>query len=711
MGIFGSFMPGLGDSSSSKRQQYILLLGTTAFFAVAVLALGLWVDYQHYETQMQDRMQRIGRRLPAHPEVVMLAIDSPSLTLDTLFGDDIAQDKTGALKSMKEGWPWPRAVYAPIIDRLAAAGAKVIAFDMMFPTPREGDEQFRAALDRHPDRVIVGATFDERQDERGQMPLLVPPAPSLIPLETGGLDPRVAFVNFRADVDGRVRRALYRTTLLEYSFLPPQQGDPEFYSLAARMAEKGGYAHLLPKTHQPVAFRLSREVNPFSIYEIFVPQFWESPRYASGAVFKDKIVLIGPYGNWSKDTLATPQGMQPGPQIHLGALNAVLRNDFLRESTQAQDIATVLLAGLAAILLGALVTNVVLRSVLLLLTVALGFALALGAFNSVGYLPLLLSPMLTLVSSGFTYIGLERLLEYRERMRVRRTLERYVSKDVVKEVLDNPQSYLNTLGGERRRITVLFSDVRGFTATTENADPAALVKQLNEYFTEMVRIVFAHVGTLDKFMGDAVMATWGVITSRGEKMDASQAVSAGLDMLRALAKLNAGWQARGIEPMKIGLGINHGDAICGNLGSEDSKQEVTAIGDAVNLASRLEGATKEFHVDLLIGDKTAELVTDTFVLRTVDLLKVKGKSKPVEVFTVLDFRDPSTPEPAWLAPYENGVRQYRHREFAEAEQSFLQAAGGAPDDWLIQEYLRRIRLYQAEPPAPEWDGVHTMTSK
>jgi adenylate cyclase len=244
---------------------------------------------------------------------------------------------------------------------------------------------------------------------------------------------------------------------------------------------------------------------------------------------------------------------------------------------------------------------------------------------------------------------------------------------------------------------------------TETADAGKLVTQLNAYFTEMVRIVFAHRGTLDKFMGDAVMAHWGGIVSRGEGPDACRAVAAALDMLQALPKLNAGWKARGFPELKIGLGVNHGDAICAYIGS-DEKHEFTAIGDAVNFASRLEGATKQFHQDLLIGEKAAPLIADHYVLRSVDLIQVKGKTQPVEVFAVLGDRS-EMKVPAWLASYEEGIRLFRQRAFDQAHAKFTEVLESIPEDWLSQEYIRRCEEYQVEAPAESWNGSYAMLTK
>ena len=291
---------------------------------------------------------------------------------------------------------------------------------------------------------------------------------------------------------------------------------------------------------------------------------------------------------------------------------------------------------------------------------------------------------------------------------MRRTFERYVSKDIVRELLDNPQTYLNSLGGLRKEITVLFSDVRSFTTLTESADAHALVSQLNEYFEAMVAIVFANHGTLDKFIGDAVMAHWGSIVTEGATVDAARAITTVLQMRGALTTLNTKWRQRGMPEMRVGFGVNHGEAIVGNLGCE-ARMEVTVIGDAVNLGSRLEGVTKKFNIDLCIGEKAAALVRDQFRLRSVDLLIVKGKTRPVEIFTVLGKLD--TPEPPWLARHEEATKLYRAGNFAEAEKLWREVLAEEPGDGIAETFIDRCLELQAHPPAAPWTGAYEMKSK
>ena len=357
-----------------------------------------------------------------------------------------------------------------------------------------------------------------------------------------------------------------------------------------------------------------------------------------------------------------------------------------------------------------LIPGPVRRMILVVILAAAYWAVCYATVRSAGFVILAVTPLLAFGSSSLVVFSYDFVLLRVEKNRTRRTLERYVSKDVVRDILDNPGTYLNTLGGVRKPVSILFSDIRGFTTMTEGADASLLVKQLNEYFDDMVRIVFAQQGRLDKFIGDAVMADWGSIITAGAEEDARRAVATALEMRKYLARLNVNWKQRGLTELSFGIGINHGEVIVGNLGSEQ-KMEVSVIGDAVNLASRLEGLTKEYKLDLLLGETMAPLVQDRFMLRSVDSVQVKGKTKPVRVFTVVVDKETGAEPPVWLERYEHGIGLYRTRLFAEALAAFEDCARAATEDYLIELYLKRCRDLVANPPGAEWDTVFVMKSK
>jgi adenylate cyclase len=327
---------------------------------------------------------------------------------------------------------------------------------------------------------------------------------------------------------------------------------------------------------------------------------------------------------------------------------------------------------------------------------------------------LLTVPVLTaFLLSGLFSLGYEYAMERFEKQRTRRTLERYVSKNLVKEILDNPGGFYSSLKGVRIPATILFSDIVGFTSLTENADPEALVAQLNEYLSRMTAAVFENGGTLDKFIGDAVMAVWGNVRSQGKAQDSKCAARAALAMRRELKILNDKWFAQGIAPFAIGIGINQGDVLGGNIGSQE-KADPTVIGDSVNLASRLESLTRTYATDILVGPTATEFLRDEFHVRSVARVQVKGKTEPVEIATLIGARDDQTLDPELLLrlrTYEEGFQKFRKRDFRAAKICFSQFLEFYPTDHLAQMYLERCLEYEETPPDEAWNAVEVFRKK
>ncbi|MEQ1860100.1 MAG: adenylate/guanylate cyclase domain-containing protein [Chthoniobacteraceae bacterium] len=684
----------------------LLLFGGSEWFAREYRTVS---PFFRAEWAMRDLVATFGRPAVKDPRIVFLADDAPSHTLDQLWEDEIAASPT--LKLMKKR-VWSRQIWADVLDRLAGAGARVVAFDYMFKGEDDGDAALKAAIERHKNIVVLGSHIDDAAVLGQQMPSIAPPEKTIL---GEAADPRVGYVNMFPDPDGVVRKMRFRVTREELAQKPAPPGAVEYESMAARMARQAGEADKIPpgRGDHPIRYAykgetLLEETKPMSLYSIFVPAMWEA-NFQNGEFFKGKIVLIGPEGNYTKDVGESPFGTIAGPEFHLNALNALLTGEFLRSTSPAIDIALVCAGAFLAWGVIRLIRHPIVRVLTVPPVAFADFTLGVVAFNAVHVAPVL-SPVLGFAGTIIIATVWQQLIERLEKAKMRKTFERYVSRDVVKELLDNPQSYLNTIGGARKRVSVLFSDVRGFTTMTESADARALVKQLNEYFDHMVNLVFDNRGTLDKFIGDAVMAQWGGIYTEGEKEDAISAVRTAVQMRKRLAELNAQWVPRGMIALKFGIGVNHGEAIVGNLGCE-AKMEVSMIGDAVNTASRLEGITKEYHLDLIIGESVEPFVRDAFFLRTVGLNQPKGKTVPLELFTVLDERQPGVQPPAWLATYEEGVQLFRKRDFATAAERFEAVLRDLPGDWLCEDYLADCRTYIAEPPPQGWTAVHVMKSK
>jgi adenylate cyclase len=682
------------------------LVGLAHFFPGAPFLSTVWSG----ERSFADVLRREGRKTVTHENFAFVGIDQESLLLDALDPSEIENDPALKLMSQRT-YPLPRGVWVELMDKLFAAGARLMMFDFVFSSQTDADPSFRAALEKYRDRVVIACNFDDQRNYQ-----LVVPSASLIP-PPQQQDDRVGFINYWTDLDGVVRRARFHASDRQLAGQPEISGEEMFTSFVARAATKLGQADAVPADIAAHAIRFGSEdaYGPLPLYEIFLPSTWHA-NYDDGKFFKDKIVIVGTSAEIQHDVVATPVNTRLwGAALHLHALAATLDHEFLSETPINIDFVLVLLGGLTAWMVVAFLRRPFLAFAMLLGIAAAYFGLARILYDRVGLLLMVVPPVSAFLTSGLTGLGFEYLLERLEKLRTRRTLERYVSKNIVREILDNPGGFYSSMLGSRKPVTVLFSDLVGFTSLSERADPAALVAQLNRYLSTMVPMVFDNGGTLDKFIGDAIMAVWGNVSSRGAAEDAKAAVRAAVGMRRVMVKLNEEWRAEGINPLAFGVGINHGEAIVGNIGSYEPHERLdpTVIGDAVNLASRLEALTRQYHVDILIGASAAELVRDEFYLRPVALAQPKGTTRPLELFTVIGSRkDDVDPEfLKWLDVYEDGLGKFRRRDFKGAKILFSRFLEFYPDDSLAKMYLERSLEYERTPPDESWTAVEVFTKK
>lgn len=692
-----------------------LVLAFICFFWTGVIFLGHFFPGVPFisapwrgEQSFEDLLRREGRKTRPPSDFVFLGIDQSTLQLPPLTAEEIASNRAFQLMT-KKPFPWSREVWALLLDRLFGAGARVVMFDMIFSPPNDGDPAFHTALDRYHDKVVLGANFDMANAAQAVTPndTLIPP-PQL-------QDDRVGFVNFWTDpIDGRIRAVTYRVTDRQLADLPPDSSEEVYQSLSARALAKIGHANDVPQDFRGhmIRFTSPDAFAPRPLYEVFDPKFWHA-NYADGAFFKDKIVMVGASAQVMHDVFDTP--MDPttsGPALHLQAMAAAMNHEFLRPTPAKAGLALVGAAGLVAWSLVAFLR----RPLLCLgaLVVITGGYLGAGRFfyDKTGLFLLTVPVLSALLLSGLFSLGLEYAIERLEKLRTRRTLERYVSKNLVKEVLENPDSYYSSLRGVRVPATVLFSDLIGFTTLSEKADPEALVSQLNEYLSRMTSVVFGNGGTLDKFIGDAIMAVWGNVRSFGMAQDAKNCARAALAMRRELRQLNQKWREEGRMGLGMGIGINQGEVVVGNIGSQE-RMDPTVIGDSVNLASRLEGLTRIYGVDILVGASAAELARDEVHLRSVARVQVKGKSKPVDVFTFVGARSEEIDAEflKWLETYEEGLEKFRARDFTDAKILFSRFLEFYPDDLLAKMYLDRALNYEQAPPDEAWDAVEVFEKK
>ena len=660
------------------------------------------------EQSFEDLLRKEGRKTATRNDFVFLGLDQSTLQMPPLSAEEIANNRAFQLMTERP-FPWSREVYALLLDRLFGAGARLVIFDLMFNPPNDGDPAFHAALDRYHGKVVLGANFDLENGAQATTPndtLIAPPQLQ---------DDRIGFVNFFPDsIDGKIRAAAYRLTARQLVGLEPHPGDEVYESLSARALSKIGHENDVPRDLRAhmIRFTTPNAFEPRPLYEVFDPKLWHA-NYADGTFFKDKIVMVGPSAQVSHDVADTPiSPTTSGPSLHLQAMAAALGHEFLRPTPPNVGLALVGAAGFIAWLLVAFLRRPLICVGALVVLTASYLGTARLFYDKTGLLLLTVPVLSALVLSGSFSLGFEYFLERLEKLRTRRTLERYVSKNLVAEILENPDSYYSSLRGVRVPVTILFSDLIGFTTLAEKADPETLVTQLNEYLSRMTSEIFSNGGTLDKFIGDAIMAVWGNVRSLGTAQDAKSCARAALGMRRELRQLNQAWREQGRMGLGMGIGVNHGEVIVGNIGSQD-RMDPTVIGDAVNLASRLEGLTRIYGVDLLVGASVAELVRDEVYLRSVARVQVKGKTKPVDVFTFVAARGEETdPEfLKWLETYEEGLEKFRVRDFTDAKILFSRFLEFYPDDLLAKMYLQRALEYEQAPPDEAWEAVEVFQKK
>ncbi|HXA09876.1 MAG TPA: adenylate/guanylate cyclase domain-containing protein [Chthoniobacterales bacterium] len=625
----------------------ILLLSGIATLCFAALFLeDRWQPLVLFRLRnmARDAVARAGRTTPPNPALVFLAIDSDSVGLDAttdvkqLYGlSDKQSVEAHALELMSQAWPWSREVYALVLRRLVDAGAKVVAFDLTFPTATPEDPPFRLALDRYKEHVVIGSNFISSAS-RGFATVdasLTRPPESLVP-ETQPMDDRVAFTNFWPEEDEVVRQAQFRITFEQVQGNLPGPKTERFLSFAAQTLIKAGRADAVPGGLDERLFRFTAPprigFRPHSLFEIFVPDYWQH-NYQSGEFFRGKIVVIGAEGNWQHDEHPTPFGSMPGPELHLNAINAALHHEFISEMSPLAVVSFTIAAGLLAIFLSLTIRSPWLRLLALIVGDAGWAWFAIFVFNHASvYLPIA-TPYLQLNLTLLLGLAADFTLERVEKKRVRQALERYVSRDVVREMLDKPKLYEQSLGGVLKRVTILFSDIRGFSKVSAQSDPQVLVRQLNEYLTAMVECVFRFGGTLDKFMGDAVMAVWGNVRTAGAGDDAVAAVEAALAMRAELARLNQKWRAEGLPELKIGVALNHGAVVAGNIGSPQ-RMEFTVIGDAVNVTWKMQELTKRVGAELIVSKTVEALIVEHFELHPLGQFALHNLPGAWEVFAI-----------------------------------------------------------------------------
>jgi adenylate cyclase len=423
--------------------------------------------------------------------------------------------------------------------------------------------------------------------------------------------------------------------------------------------------------------------------------------------FSGKIVLIGATATGIGDLRTTPFGGldYPGVEIHANVIDNILHQNFLRRGARESlwDLLLILFFGIP---LGIWMALVAPRW--------MGFGMVmLAALAAVDYLAFLKGswlnftiPALTLTANVVLVSLYRALIEEKEKRRVRTAFGQYLSPEVVRRLLVNPE----LVEPRKTEITVMFSDIRGFTTISEKLDAQELAVFMNQYLSDMTQIIFERRGTLDKYIGDAVMAFWNAPFE--EPDHAALACQTALDMMARVREMQKKWEAQGRPRLDIGIGLNTGVASVGNMGSS-LRYGYTALGDSVNLSSRLEGLNKDYGTHILANETTFLAAKDSgFVFRELDLIRVKGKLEPVVLYELVTFSDSiSADTQARLDRFCRARSLYRQRLWLEAQAEFQSILTQWPDDGPARAYWKRCQEYLFDEPPAGWDGVFTMTHK
>jgi adenylate cyclase len=673
-------------------------------------------------------------------------------------------------------WPWPRHYIAKLVADLTNAGARAIGFDMFFaePDPTSGSnfvdraygltDELRAQIQRLPSTdelfadvmrqskiVVLGQGADV-----GSAPTEAVRPPRITPVAEFNGNPRPFLLGFgylirnipvlesaaagigmfvlRPDRDDTIRRVpavvrvagnLHPTLVLE--MLRVAIGAKQYAIRSVPNVEGAGIQGVAVEGFEIPTDRRGRLWVRFARHD---PGIYLSAKDILTGNFDKarvagKFVLVGTSALGLKDLRTTPvEAVIPGVEIHAQLLKSILLNEHLTRlnGIDAIELSIIVLTGLLLIAVlpaGSAVSMIaVYASLVAALVCSSWFLLARQAF--------LLDTSFAVISCTALFVVLTFLKFMREaaqRREIRAAFAHYLAPEMVNRLAEDP-SLLHT-GGETREMTFLFSDVRGFTAIAEEykADPQALTRLINRLLTPLTDRIYAHRGTIDKYMGDCVMAFWNAPLDDPEH--AAHACEAALDMLRALDQLNADrraeWQddPAAFKDLRVGVGINTGECVVGNMGSEQ-RFDYTVLGDAVNLAARLESQSRSYGVDIVIGDRTAKAVEGRFALLQLDLIAVKGKSEAVRVYTIVGGAD-MVKDPffqRWHAANDALLAAYRARQWDTAEARLAECRDlarrtlgeRAPLDFY-DLYAERIAEFRRTPPEQGWDGVYRAVNK
>lgn len=693
---------------------------------------------------------------------VRLAATTPGGVDERIVIADIDEHSLDALGH----WPWPRSTLANLMDTLFDHyKVKVVGFDVIFAEadrssglplltdlaegPLKTDASFQKEFQQRAPLLDYDARFGESIRERnvvlgfvfGRDPKVkrnplpeamidIPPeVANALPLHRpagyvaplGPLQESGAMTGFfdnpSVDSDGIFRRTalfqlaengLHPSLSLAAAWLAMDQPPLEL-----NIVENGGYMAIEgvslggrrtpvdAQTNVLVPYRGVKGSFPYiSIADIL-------EKKVPPESLRDRIVLVGTSAPGLLDLRTTPlERSYPGVEIHANVTAGILDGNIREEPawTLGAEFLQVLVLGLLMLLVTSRL-GPIWQAAFSILLMAIAIAVNMVAWKAGQIIPI--ASTISVVVVLFTYLmSFGFFVESRGKRELGKLFGQYVPPELVDEMSANPGAI--TMEGQAKDLTVLFSDVRGFTSISEGLDPRELSDLMNTYLTAMTRVIHHHRGTIDKYMGDAIMAFWGAPLNDPDH--ARHALEAAMDMMRELEKLHEVFHKRGWQPIRIGIGLNTGIMNVGNMGSE-FRMAYTVMGDAVNLGSRLEGLSKQYGVTLVVSEFTRNAVPD-YAYRRLDRVRVKGKDKPVLILEPEGPRDAVDPGTlARIDRFHEALDAYAEREWDKASGILDDLIAQGDDRKLYHLYLDRIAHFREMPPPPEWDGVFTHETK
>lgn len=586
-------------------------------------------------------------------------------------------------------FPWNREQYAKLLDVLGNK-PRAVGFDVSFSETASvlGDESFSRSLEKKMTPVVL--PIQARKLSKNHVSDLI------YPLQSFGMFTQSGLVNMLTDSDQVTRKSLVSGIAEDGSVLE---------GFVIKMLRASG----MISAEESV----SREYDG-GLRIAFFGKNTSFPTYSfsdvlSGKVdakeFLGKIVLIGATAPDLHDTFLTPVSSgvpMPGVMLHAFALQTVLNKEFLTvESRTSTLVFIILLSVILSLVLGfvGLWSGIIVTGVSVLCIILFSFySFDHGTIRYFLY-PVLACFGIFVVQISYKYISEEKTKRY-----IKKAFSYYVSEPVLQEILKDPKKL--TLGGERKQITVLFSDIAGFTSISESLEPDVLARIMNEYLTRMTRIVFINNGVLDKYIGDAVMAFWNAPISNADHT--YLACKTAIEMQEEIVRFAKELKDIDGEKFHVRIGIHTGDMVVGNMGSE-SRFDYTLLGDNVNLGSRLEGINKQYGTNIIISEDTYALVKDRIVARKLDTVAVKGKKLGVTLYELIGYSDGTVDEKKIIL-YEKALDLYIKGKFKDALKAFISLKKTYPEDGPTHTIHTRLAEYIKLPPK-HWDGVYHSESK